>query len=53
MAKPSVKSSQGEVSITDYNYLLEIPLWSLCEEKVKELMQFLKEKQNKFNELEK
>ena len=36
----------------DYDYLLRMPIWSLCEDKMRELEQVVKDKQEQLRKLE-
>ena len=43
----------GEISGKEYDYLLTMPLWSLTDEKVRDLQAQLKDKEAEYDELEK
>jgi DNA topoisomerase-2 len=39
----------GEVKPSEYDYLLTMPMWSLCEEKVEELIEQMKKKKRELD----
>lgn len=41
----------GEVKPSEYDYLLTMPMWSLCEEKVEELIELMKKKKQELEAL--